>query len=349
MLQNKMQRRWFRQSAGNRPLFRTGTNVKNSMKKQYDVVTIGDLCVDCMMWGSDVTPEFNQEEKILDDYSLEMGGSCTIFACQCAKLSLSTSVVGTMGTDLLGDLVEKRLLESGVDVSNLIRSSDRRTGYSLALVRGNTRAVLSCLGSMDDISFADVPESFLTGARHWHIGSYYLLNRIRPDIPKIVRIAKANGATVSVDTNFDPKRRWTPGLTDLLPETDIFLPNETELCAIMKEQNVETALRKAARIVPLCVVKRGPRGAMACRGDEVYRWEAIQTDLADTVGAGDTFDAGYLFGFLRGLPVEQCGRIASVCAAGNIAMSGGIAGQPLLSQMLSRYGEVYGEALTIRI
>ena len=58
------------------------------MEKRYDIITFGDMCVDLIMSGGDIVPRFGQVEQLVEDYTLEMGGSTCIFACQAARLGL---------------------------------------------------------------------------------------------------------------------------------------------------------------------------------------------------------------------------------------------------------------------
>jgi sugar/nucleoside kinase (ribokinase family) len=83
--------------------------------KTFDLITFGDMCVDLVITGADVVPHFGQVEKLVNDYTLEMGGSCCLFACQAARLGLRTAILGRVGADDFGRLILRRLDESGVN------------------------------------------------------------------------------------------------------------------------------------------------------------------------------------------------------------------------------------------
>ncbi|MGI6705234.1 MAG: carbohydrate kinase family protein [Clostridia bacterium] len=303
------------------------------MEKRYDVLTFGDLCVDLIVSGGDVVPEFGQKEKMVEDYSLEMGGSCGIFACQAAKLGLATRIVGRLGADSFGDLVRSTLEEAGVDTRYVKTDSRLKTGITVALNKGDDRAMLTYNGSIDAVGIEDVGNDMLRWVRHLHIGSYFLMKKIQPHYPAIVRKLKEYGATTSLDTNWDPEENWDGGIWQILPYIDILLPNENELLAIAKERCVEKAVAKLTKIVPILVVKKGKDGADAYTLSKVYTAPAMDVPVKDTVGAGDSFDGGFLYGYLTGRSIEECLRMGCICGSLNTKASGGTRGQPRLGEL----------------
>lgn len=292
---------------------------------EFDVLTLADLNVDLIL--SDAAPEFGQKEKIISGYLLEVGGSCPIFACQAAKLELRTAVAGAIGSDLFGDFIMARLRECGVNVSAVEVVDGLRTAASFALCRGNDRAILTDISGITAMSPQRVTDQLLRKAGHLHVGSYFLLTNLQPHLPEIARRAKRLGLTVSLDTNWDPAEQWQ-GVREVLEFTDLFLPNENEILAITGRRDLEAALAEVARFVPLVVVKRGSQGAIACNGKRTWTVPAYQADYIDGVGAGDSFDAGFIKGYLSGFSVERSLRLASYCGAQNTTATGGLKGQP---------------------
>ncbi len=303
------------------------------VKKKYDIITIGDCCVDLILSGGSVVPEFGQKEKIVDNYFLEMGGSCTIFACQAAKLGLRTAVIGKVGADPFGDLIHQRLSGAGVDVSHMTRDKDLKTGITVVMNTGSNRAMLTYIGTINVIDKDDVPEGLLASTRHLHIGSYFLMNRIRPHYPGIIEAVKANRGTVSIDTNWDPTERWDGGLKTLLPLVDILMPNEEEAKAISGTKTVDAAVAALREVVPVIVVKRGKEGATVHAKGLDHAVPAEKIEVVDTVGSGDSFDAGFLHGYLNDMPLLDCTRIGSICGSLKTRAAGGIAGQASLAEI----------------
>ena len=303
------------------------------MPKKYDVITAFDMCVDFLMDLGITEPEFGQKEKLVDGYGLEMGGSACIFACQCAKLGLATTGAGSVGNDSFGTFMRDCLKNGGVDTS-FIRSHSDKTALTLCLNKqGGDRSILTYMGAMDTVQALWL-EELLPDTRHLHICSYYLLKSLQPSYPQILKQAKKQGVTVSLDTNWDPDEKWDGGIRDVLPYVDIFLPNENELMLITKRDNIKDALAYAGEMVPTIAVKCGKDGAYAyCKGS-IHKCNAMEITVADTVGAGDSFNGGFIYGYLSGLSIQECLKAGTTCGSLNACRPGGTAGQPALDELL---------------
>jgi len=300
-----------------------------SHPKKFDILTFGDMCVDLIVTGDDVVPQFGQIEKLVGDYELEMGGSCNIFACQSAKLGLRVGIMGRVGDDDFGRLVLRRLVESGVDVQHVIVDPALKTGLGIALCQGNDRAILTYLGSLNAVFPEQISDDLLRSARHLHHGSFFLQTNLLPAIPGIFARARSFGLSTSLDTNWDPLEKWNSTLQQTLPQTDIFLPNQQEAMFISRTANVDEAVRVFQGMgVAITAVKQGEKGAMVLSEGERHTCVLPVSTGGDSVGAGDSFDAGFLAGWLRGLPLDQCLRIACYCGKEVSSQSGGIRSQP---------------------
>jgi sugar/nucleoside kinase (ribokinase family) len=140
------------------------------------------------------------------------------------------------------------------------------------------------------------------------------------------------GMTTSLDTNYDPSEKWAGGIHDTLAHTDVFMPNEAELAAISGQTNLESGLRTLGEHVPLVVVKQGGEGATAWHEGQATRQGSIPVQVVDTTGAGDSFDAGFIYGYLNGYPLEKALKLATVCGALSTQAAGGTAAQATLAQ-----------------
>ena len=306
------------------------------MTRLYDVLVFADACVDLILRDEDIVPQFGQVEKLVGGYELEMGGSCCIFAAQAAKLGLRVAVLGRVGADAFGDLIIDTLAEAGADTSYIETDPSVRTGITVHLAQGDDRAMLTHLGALNSLTRADVSDDLLSSARHLHYGSLYLHSGLLPDWVAILRRARQLGLTTSLDTNWDPNEVWDYGLAKGLRHVDLLLPNEQEALHLSGQATYEAAVDWLRGRVPLLVVKRDVQGAEAWQGGRhVARAVEPAPDGGDGIGAGDSFDAGFLAGWLDGLPLETCLAAGCQCGRGAASAIGGTRGQPLRHEIPS--------------
>jgi sugar/nucleoside kinase (ribokinase family) len=302
--------------------------------KDIDVVVVGELNADLILSGEE-TFQFGQAEKLLEDATLTLGSSSAIFACGAARLGLRVAFIGKTGADEFGRFVTAQLESRGVDTSGIVIDKQVKTGLSVILSRGNDRAILTHLGSIAALRFEEINLSLLFRARHLHLGSYFLLDALLPDIPELFNQAHALHLTVSLDTNYDPSEQWNSGLAATLAHTDIFLPNATELQGITGTINLDTALQIIGKQVPLVAVKLGPEGAIAQHNAHIFRAGPLPVAMVDTTGAGDSFDAGFIYGYLAGWDLARTLRLGCVCGSLSTRTAGGTAAQPTLAEALA--------------
>ena len=176
------------------------------MKPKFDIVAVGDLNADLILAGDDVTPVFGQVEKLIDDATLTVGGSTAIFACGAARLGLRVAFVGKVGVDPFGDYLINTLNARGIDITGVHRDPQIKTGLTTIFSRGDDRAMLTYVGTLSALEYADMDWSIIEQARHLHMGSYYMLDALRPETPRLFAAARQRGLTVSLDTNYDPDR-----------------------------------------------------------------------------------------------------------------------------------------------
>ena len=298
---------------------------------ELDLVVLGDCNPDLLIDGApDV--EFGQRERIVEDARLVVGGSAAIAACAAARLGLRVGLVAVIGDDFFGRFMRESLVERGVDVSGLVVDREHPTGMSIVFVRRDDRAILTALGTIQELSASDVDLEPLRTARHLHVSSFFLQRRLSDGLPALLAGVRATGTTTSIDPNWDPREEWDGGLDDALRETDILFVNAEEAKRIAGEHDDERAARTLAASVPVVVVKRGSEGAIAVADGRLVRAPALRVDVVDTVGAGDSFDAGFIAGAQAGRSLEDSLALACACGSLSATAAGGTAGQPTLAQ-----------------
>src|SRR5579863_4087354 len=280
---------------------------------RFDVTIAGELNLDLILYGlpEELAPE---RELLADRMMLTLGSSSAILAHNLSALGSRVGFQSRIGHDPLGEISLQRLSESGVDVSRVRRVEGKSTtGLTVILHHNAWRNILTYAGTISELTWEDLDLDYLADARHFHLSSYYLQRALLPRVGELFQLLKARGLTISLDTNDDPDDRWEGALHEVLRYVDVFLPNEREACKAARTDDLEVAIHKLSELVPLVVVKLGRKGSMAQRGTETFTSPSRQVIPVDTVGAGDSFDAGFLQEYVRGSDLPTC------LAAGNRA------------------------------
>lgn len=305
--------------------------------RDLDILVIGEVNPDVVVRAADPRPVFGQVERWVDRIELVIGSSAVIFACGAARLGLRMAMVGVVGDDALGRFIVSAMAERGVDPSDVIVDPAVPTGASVHLSGPSDRAILTAAGTMPLLTVAQVPPRSIRRARHVHVSSVFLLDAARPDLPGLLRSVRAGGGTTSVDCNWDPRETWDGGLRAILAETDVFLPNAVEAALITGIDDVAEAARALVALGPRIVaVKLGEDGALvATATGELIRVPALPVEPLETTGAGDSFDAGFLAGWLEGRSLVDCLSLGAVCGALSTRGIGGTATQPTMDEAMA--------------
>jgi sugar/nucleoside kinase (ribokinase family) len=304
--------------------------------KHFDLLVVGDANPDVVLRGAPPGLAYGQVEQLVDDGKLTIGGSAAILACGAARLGLHTAFVGMVGDDSAGRFMLDQLRERGVDTSGCIVDKALPTGLTVALVDGEDRAILTSLGCMPTLTGKMVDRKLLQAARHLHSSSFFLLTRLAADLADLFGEAHAAGLTTSLDCQGDPAGRWNGDLCRVLGATDVFFPNDNEALNIGGPKlGLEGAAQAIAAMGTLPVIKCGADGALVCVDGDFVRVPAPAADVVDTVGAGDSFAAGFLYGRLNDFDLERCLKLAVACGSLSTQAAGGTAAQPKLAEALA--------------
>jgi sugar/nucleoside kinase (ribokinase family) len=312
-------------------------------ERETDVYVIGDVNPDILIIDDDAMPEFGQVEKVVGTIRLTVGGSSAITACGLARLGLSVAHGGIVGDDHLGHAIVAALHDRGVDTSTISVDPAIPTGATVVLGKGDHRALLTATGTIDRLRAEDVPRETLGHVRHIHAGSTGIQPQLRSGLPALYQEARAAGVSTSFDSNWDPDRRFE-GIEPMLAATDVFFANAREVELISGERDPLAAAHalvdrasEAGRdpdADPLTVaVKLGPDGALAVRGDEALRLPADRVQVVDSTGAGDSFDAGFIYGLLDRRSLAESLAIAVACGTLSVRAIGGVDGQATIEEV----------------
>lgn len=292
--------------------------------KQFDIAAIGELNVDIILNQIESEPEIGKE-KFAKQMTVTLGSSTAIFAANAAALGSKVCFVGMVGKDSFGDLVRTSLEAKGVDTKYLI-TGETPTGATICMSYGEDRANLTYQGAMDVMGFDDIDKSVFDCTKHIHLSSLFMQSGLLKDIDKILDLAKSKGVTVSLDTQWDPMETWKLDYKAVLPKITVFMPNEKELMALTHKDNLESAIQE---VIPhlgnAMLVKCGSDGSILVRkdGSRVTLPAFLNKNVVDAIGAGDSFNSGFISAFVKGFSLEDCQITGNLTGAVNTTASGG--------------------------
>lgn len=291
--------------------------------KAFDVIVAGELNMDLILYGLPETLE-PEREHLAQGMALTLGSSSAIFAHNLAALGSRVGFISRIGDDLMGDAARQWLAEGGVDTSRVRRvPGPALTGLTVILARRTDRNILTYPGTIFELCYDDLDFDYLISARHFHMSSFFLHRALRPRMRETFAAIKHSGLTISLDTNDDPGDVWGGNLSQVLEFVDVMFVNERECMKLAGAQDVNEAVERLAARVPLLVVKLGGHGALARRGKDEWQAAGIAVQAVDPVGAGDSFDAGFVHQYIRGADVETCLRFGNLAGALSVTRAGG--------------------------
>ncbi|MFN8377480.1 MAG: carbohydrate kinase family protein [Anaerolineae bacterium] len=294
----------------------------------YDILVYGPLFCDLIFTALPHMPELGKE-VYAGDFAVAVGGSA-IVAAALHRLGAKVGLIADLGSDPMSQMVSNLLDELGLD-RRLIRVHDHPLPQlTVALSFPHDRAFVTRFVRPDQPP--DMRALLAANpARHMHVCGFLALQ----ETPDIVDLVHESGMTVSLDMGWDDEILREPHVRNAISKCDIFLPSRNELCAIMRTEEAVDALKQAVDLMPegIVVMKDGSRGAIAGHHGKFEHASPMQVKPVDTTGAGDSFDAGFLYAYLNGLPLSQCLRFGNVCGALATTAVGGAVAAPTLQEI----------------
>jgi sugar/nucleoside kinase (ribokinase family) len=288
-----------------------------------EVCVVGEINLDLILYGLPKDLVLDREH-LASNMAFTLGSSSAIFAHNLCTLGTQVGFISRTGSDPLGAMAVERLSAAGVDVGRMKHGTGKTsTGLTVVLPYSQHRYMLTYPGTMFEMQYSDIDMDYLRTARHFHLSSFYLHRALRPRIVDLFRQAKEAGLTTSLDTNDDPENQWAQDLIEVLKYVDIFFPNDREAKKIARTEDLSRALNLLAGLAKVVVVKRGSGSAICRSGDEQWSLAPPSVKVVDDVGAGDTFDAGFIHSYLLGAKLEDCLAFANIAAAYSVTREGG--------------------------
>jgi sugar/nucleoside kinase (ribokinase family) len=299
------------------------SNVDGCSMSQFDVALAGEFNLDVLLYG--LPEDLPLERELLaSNMAMLMGGSAAITANNLARLGSRVGLITAKADDMAAVFCVKELEEAGVDLSHVVAAPPAiGTGMSVFLQHESLRRSFTYTGSTACLRFADLDLNYLCRARHFHLASLFLQHSLIEDVPRLLAHLKEAGLSTSLDTNDDPSGIWGGPIHETLKYVDVLMPNEREAKALSGEEDLESAIERLTQLVPTVVVKRGALGALVVDRGRRIEQSAIEVVPIDAVGAGDSFNAGFLHGYVHGWSVDRCLQLGNVAGAYSTTQSGG--------------------------
>ena len=297
-------------------------NAVPTIEKTYDLAIAGELNLDLILYGLPLEME-TERELLGSGFVATLGSSSGIVAHNASILGLHVRFATLVGNDDFGRLALERMKQAGVELSGAIVDASVSTGVTILLPHGTERHILTYLGSISALTVDHLDLASLAQARHFHLSSLYLQAGLHKGIVGLLRYLKASGTTISLDTNDDPSGAWGSPLEEVLPFVDIFLPSEGEICRMAGGRSLDEAMELFSEKVPTIVVKRGRSGCRVKHLQSVVDIPGVTVNPVDTIGAGDSFDAGFLCAYLRENDVVASARAGNISGALSTQSTGG--------------------------
>lgn len=294
----------------------------------YDVLVYGPIFCDLIFTDLPEMPSLGTE-IFAGNFTIAVGGSA-IVAAGLHRLGANVGLIADLGNDPMSRLVAQLLDDLGIDRTLMRQHDHPLPQITVALSFPEDRAFVTRFERpAAPIDLAPILRDHR--AKHLHIGSF--LGAF--DAPDAPALSHAAGMTISMDPGWDEAALRDPRLEKMVREIDYFLPSRSELCFMMQEPDAEQALDRVAGLMQrgAVVMKDGSRGAVARSQSRTFSATPPTVDPIDTTGAGDAFDAGFIYGLVKGHDLATSITYGTVCGALTTTVVGGAAGTPTLEEV----------------
>lgn len=299
--------------------------------KTWDVVVVGDFFMDVVMSGFYMMPRLG-EEAFAKTLRQEIGGGAAITSSGLARLGMNVAVLGVVGKED-GMWIVKKLIAAGVNASALEHHATESSGVTVSVSTAEDRAFYTYYGANEHLPILLKDP----GARALMANARHVQFACAPDpaldaglFPEL----HDAGCTVSIDVGWHEYWLTDPRNHVMLSEADMFFPNEREAALMTGRRDPEDILQALqSNGVRNIALKLGAKGAVLSWEGELFWCPPYPVESVDTTGAGDCFDAGFIYAWLNGEPPEDCLSTACVCGALSTRGLGGIETFPFKEEL----------------
>lgn len=291
-------------------------------ENRWDAYVFGDINIDLVIPNVDHFPLPGQEE-IVDNMNTYIGGGAALFTLGLGKLGLHPVFQGIIGNDLYRKFILNELTSKNVDSSLIHISSKNGTGISISFTNEKERSFLTYRGTNNEIDLNLIEFDKVREAKHIHLTGYSGRQRHGQYLSLLKKVKRLKEITISFDVGWDVSGEWYEGIYELFPYIDVLFMNETEAIHYGRKDNARDAVADFSKYCSIAVAKLGGNGSIAFSKGEVYEKKPYKVKVIDTTGAGDSFNAGFIYGYLKGKNIEECLKYGNACGALSVTALGG--------------------------
>lgn len=269
------------------------------------------------------------ELLVTPSLTLTIGGCAANVAVNLARLETRVGIAGRIGNDDLGDFASRVLQRAGVETSTLrVESAVQTSATQVVNVQGEDRRFIHAVGANALLDGSEITPEQLQGVKVLYVGGF-LLNRnwSGAKLKPLLNSARLAGARTVLDVVLTDAADFWPDLAEVLPETDLFLPNSDEAEQLTGLSDpLEQAIRFREAGAGTVVITRGAEGALLVSDRSTVWSDAFPTQYVDGTGSGDAFAAGYIRGILEGASEQDCLAMGSALGASCVRCAGATTG-----------------------
>lgn len=310
-------------------------------EKIWDAYIFGDINIDLVIPNVDHFPLPGQED-IVETMNTYVGGGAALFTLGLGKLGLHPVFQGTIGDDCYGKFIIEELKQKNVDISLLKISKKNNTGISISFTNEKDRSFLTYRGTNMEMDVNAIAIDMVQKAKHIHVTGYEGSKNHRQFLELFKKVKDVKNTTVSFDVGWDSSGEWYERIFELFPYIDVLFMNETEAIHYGRTQSAKEAIAEFSKYCKIADAKLGRKGAIAYSDGTYYQAAAYQVEAMDTTGAGDSFNAGFIYGFLKGKSIMECLKCGNGCGALSVTALGGNTGFPTEPELINFIKEQEG-------
>jgi ribokinase len=293
---------------------------------KFDVIGFGALNVDTLLKVDKIAGA--EEESFIHDYAEACGGSAANTAVGLARLGCSVGFLGKVADDHEGQLQIECFQKEGVNTDGIIHSSKGKSGVCLGFVdKKGARALYINPGVNDYIEFREIQAPYITDTQFLHLSSFVGEKSFRAQ-KKLMSFLPD-----TVKVSFDPgslyAQKGLAAIEPIIQNSFVMMPNTVELKLLTGETGIPEGAQKLIEMgVEIVAVKMGDKGCYVSNGEEKMTLQPYKVPVVDTTGAGDAFDAGFLYGLVHNRTLEDCGKLGNFVASRSVMKMGARDGLP---------------------